>query len=114
MPNWLPNLKGSWFSNARGKIIVSQSGSKLKGTAVGVNVNDHWGNNPNHRGGGKFTGIITNEGVVILKYEWGDGTYSEDTLTLSKDGKTLSGSCSWYSDSSKSFLKGSGTYYLHR
>ncbi|MCK5103732.1 MAG: hypothetical protein KAI99_12420 [Cyclobacteriaceae bacterium] len=109
-----PNLAGTWFSRGRGKYIITQSGEKLKGTASGININDHWGSATGYRNGGSMTGSITKEGTIIFKTEWGDGTYSEDYLTLSADGKVLSGSWNWYTNSSKSSKKGSGTYSLNR
>lgn len=109
-----PNLAGAWYSRGRGKYIVTQSGEKLKGSASGINSNDHWGNGRPHRNGGSMTGTITREGTIIFKTEWGDGTYSEDYLTLSADGKILSGSWNWYTNSSKSSKKGSGIYSMYR
>jgi hypothetical protein len=109
-----PNLAGAWYSHGRGKYIITQSGEKLKGTASGININDHWGSAIGHRNGGSMTGSISKEGIIIFKTEWGDGTYSEDYLTLGADGKSLSGSWNWYTNSSKSSKKGSGQYSLER
>ena len=108
----LPDLNGRWMSNGRGYISLRQSGTNISGTAGGMNNGDHWGKG--HREGGSIVGYIQDDGTVVLQVSWGDGTYTEDFLHLSKDQRTLSGTWNWYTNSSKATKKSSGTYFISR
>ena len=108
----LPNVSGTWISEGRGRIVLTQSGSTISGSANGINPGDHWGEG--HRNGGRITGRIENDGTVVIMNYWNDGTYSEDYMRLSGDGRTLSGTWNWYTDSSKVTSNGSGTYSIQR
>jgi len=91
---------------------LTQNGNRITGSANGVNHGDHWG--PMGRKGGTVTGTMAGDGTILLQYNWNDGTYSEDVLRLSPDGKSLSGTWTWYTNSSKTTSKGTGTYMLLR
>lgn len=108
----LPNVAGSWFSPGRGRVVLEQSGDKISGASNGVNPGDHFGQG--HRKGGRVDGNVAPDGTITLRTSWNDGTYTEETHRLSEDGKTLSGSWTWYTDSSKSQTKSTGTYSLQR
>lgn len=108
----LPNLNGSWVSPGRGRLNLNQSGDKISGSASAVNEGDHFGQG--HRNGGSTVGRIERDGTIVLGHSWGDGTFSEDIMRLSEDGRTMSGGWTWYTDSSKTTVKDSGTYSFQR
>lgn len=108
----LPNVAGSWFSPGRGRVVLNQSGSIITGTANGVNPGDHFGEG--HRKGGRINGNAASDGTIALRTSWNDGTYTVETHRLSDDENTLSGNWTWYTDSSKTKIKASGTYSLKR
>lgn len=108
----LPNVTGPWFSPGRGRMDLNQSGDKISGSAGGVNPGDHFGQG--HRNGGSIDGNVAPDGTIVLRDFWNDGTYTEEIHRLSEDGRTLSGSWTWYTDSSKTTVKASGTYTLQR
>lgn len=104
----LPNVSGTWIGSGIGYYTLSQSGNRITGTAGAVNKGDHWGEG--HRNGGSITGVINNDGTIILRGTWGDGTFTKNYLRLSADQKTLSGTWNWYTNSSMTSKKGSGNY----
>lgn len=108
----VPNLSGSWFAQGNGKLDLTQNVDKINGTANPVNPGDYWGQG--HRNSGTVTGYIRNDDKIVIGYKWGDGTYSEDIMQLSKDGNTMNGTWNWYTDQSKNTSKGSGSYSLQR
>ncbi len=108
----LPNLNGRWISNGKGYYALSQSDNKITGSAGPINNGDHWGKG--HREGGSITGYIENDGTIILRTTWGDGTFTEDFMRLSNDQSTLSGSWNWYTNPSKVSKKGTGNYSISK
>jgi hypothetical protein len=108
----LPNVTGSWFSPGRGRMNLTQTGNKITGSANGINPGDHFGQG--HRNGGSISGYVANDGTIVLQDYWNDGTFTEEFWRISEDGKTTSSNWNWYTDSSKTSSKGSGTYSLQR
>lgn len=108
----LPDVNGTWSSGGRGNLVLTQSGSRISGTAAAVNAGDHWG--AGHRNGGSITGVVNNDGSIVLRTSWGDGTFTEDFMRLDADQTTLSGVWNWYTDSSKTSKKGTGHYAVLR
>ena len=106
----VPNVSGSWFAEGNGMLVLTQKGDKLSGTAEPVHPGDYWGQG--HRNGGNVTGSISDDGKIVICYAWGDGTYSEDIMQLSKDGNVMNGTWNWYTNQSKTTSNGSGQYSL--
>jgi hypothetical protein len=108
----MPSVSGTWVSEGRGRMVLQQSGNIISGSANGINPGDHWG--VGHRNGGTINGRIENDGTIVIINFWNDGTYSEDYMRISQDGRTLNGTWNWYTNSSKSTSNGSGTYSIQR
>ena len=106
------SISGTWISEGHGRMVLTQSGNTISGSVNGINPGDHWGEG--HRNGGRISGRIENDGTIVFMNYWNDGTYSEDYMRLSSDGRTISGTWNWYTNPSKTTSNGSGTYSLQR
>ena len=104
----MANFSGTWQCPGRGVLTIEQDEMLITAHFSGKNSGDHWGNTG--RKGGSHSGTVRGQ-TATINGNYGDGTRGDETITLSADGKSFSGTWNWYRGDQK---LGSGTWGCHR